>query len=108
MSTRPAPCGGGGGYRHELDDAGHLALLQALRTLRGMVVLCGYPCDLYDQQLPGWTRHETDARISGGRGTAIRTEVVWLNPACEAALAFQQGSLFSSLTAAAQADQPAA
>lgn len=98
----------GGGYRHELDDAAHLVLLQALRTLRGMVVLCGYPCDLYDQQLPGWTRHETDARISGGRGTAIRTEVVWLNPACEAALAFRQGSLFSSPNAAVQAEQTAA
>lgn len=83
-----------GGYRHELDDDGHRRLLEALKAVDGMVVLCGYPHPLYDQALPGWERRETSARISGGRGTSLRTEVVWLNPACSAALASAQGGLF--------------
>jgi len=83
-----------GGYRHELDDAGHRMLLETLQGVDGMVVLCGYPCDLYDDALDGWERHETAARISAGRGTGVRTEVVWLNPACSAALARSQGALF--------------
>lgn len=88
-----------GGYRHELDDAGHLALLGALQAVDGMVVLCGYRCDLYDDALRGWERHETTARISAGRGTGTRTECVWLNPACSAALAQSRGGLFEAALA---------
>tara|TARA_B100001105_G_scaffold95218_1_gene75758 strand:- start:787 stop:1575 length:789 start_codon:yes stop_codon:yes gene_type:complete len=84
-----------GGYRHELDDDGHRRLLQALQAVDGMVVLCGYPHPLYDEGLPGWQRHETTARISGGRGTSLRTEVAWINPACRAALASARGDLFA-------------
>lgn len=84
-----------GGYRHELDDAAHRALLAALQAVDGMVVLCGYPSPLYDFELDGWQRHETVARISGGRGTSMRTEVVWLNPACSAALDRSRGGLFA-------------
>lgn len=70
-----------------MDTADHVALLDALRGgVAGMVVLSGYASDLYDQHLPGWEKHTTTARISGGRGTALREEVVWLNPACSAAL----------------------
>lgn len=88
-----------GGYRHELDGAGHVALLDALQAVDGMVVLCGYPCDLYDDALHGWQRHETSARISAGRGTKLRTEVVWLNPACSAALRRASGGLFAEVAA---------
>lgn len=83
-----------GGYRHELDDDGHRRLLETLKGLSGMVVLCGYRSDLYDAALASWARHETTARISGGRGTSLRTEVVWLNTACSAALARSRGGLF--------------
>lgn len=60
----------------------HLALLDALQTVQGMVVLSGYPHPLYEDALQGWERREKNARISGGRGTAMRTECVWLNQAC--------------------------
>lgn len=92
-STRVA---GNRGYRHELSDADHLELLECLRGLRGAVVLSGYDSGLYEPVLQGWQRHETTARISAGRGTGLRTEVVWLNPVCVAGLARQraQGSLF--------------
>lgn len=74
-------------YRHEMTDADHLALLAHLAGLRGMVVLCGYDSDLYNDNLPGWKRHATAAYASGQRGAKVRTEVVWLNPACADALA---------------------
>ena len=78
--------GARGCYRHEMDDEDHLELLKALRQLCGMVVLCGYPSDMYNYELRGWERHTKLARISAGRGTSLRTEVLWLNPACADAL----------------------
>jgi len=85
-------------YTHELDDSQHSKLLAALLELEGFVVLSGYRSDLYDQTLDGWERHSTRARISAGRGTALREECVWLNPACSAALRQQsaQMDIFSS------------
>jgi DNA adenine methylase len=68
----------GGVYRHELDDAEHLELLQHLTALQGMVVLSGYPSPLYDDNLPGWQRIE---RAALADGALKRTEVLWLNPA---------------------------
>lgn len=88
-----------GGYRHELDDDGHGRLIDALKTVDGMVVLCGYDSDLYQTQLEGWEKFSTSARISGGRGTSLRTEVVWLNPACSAALQRSSGDLFAEVRA---------
>lgn len=70
-------------YRHEMTDVQHIELLNALLELEGMVVVSGYPCELYDDLLTGWQRHETSARISAGRGTATRTECIWLSPACQ-------------------------
>ncbi len=84
-----------GGYRHEMDDDAHRALLATLHDVDGMAILCGYPTDLYESQLAGWERHSTEARISGGRGTALRTEVVWINPACAAALQGTRADLFA-------------
>lgn len=70
-------------YRHEMSDADHVELLEALRALVGMVVLSGYPHALYDDALPDWMRVEREALADGARP---RTEVLWLNPACAAAL----------------------
>lgn len=73
-------------YRHEMDDAQHAELLATLNTLQGMVVLSGYPSELYTRALEGWTINTTSARISAGRGGDTRTECLWLNPACMDAL----------------------
>lgn len=83
-----------GGYRHELTDEDHEDLIAALLELDGMVVLSGYESDIYAAALPGWEVHTTDARISAGRGTLLRKEVVWLNPSCSAALSKSHGGLF--------------
>jgi len=68
------------GYRHEMTDDAHRGLAEVLRAAEGMVVLSGYPCDLYDQELySDWTRYECQAVADHA---AARTEVVWLNEAC--------------------------
>jgi DNA adenine methylase len=75
-------------YRHELTDEDHVALLRQLRLVAGMVVLSGYPHPLYDQALVGgWRRVETAAHADGARD---RTEVLWINPVCAAALEREQ------------------
>ncbi|MEE9872255.1 MAG: hypothetical protein PBV86_15925 [Delftia lacustris] len=52
-----------------------------------MVVLSGYPSELYERELAEWQVHTTGTRISAGRGTAVKTEALWLNPACQQRLA---------------------
>ncbi len=74
-------------YRHEMSDIDHVLLLGKLRDLVGMVVLSGYPNETYDHMLvakAGWGRFEREALADGARP---RIEVVWINPACAAALA---------------------
>lgn len=86
------------GYRHELDDAGHAALLQQLVGLCGMVVLSGYATALYDQALLGWLRVEKNTWADRGEA---RTEVLWLNPAAVAALEAQRRATHMPLFAEA-------
>jgi len=83
-------------YRHELTDADHAKLLQRLREVESMIVLSGYASDLYDLALSDWRR---DSIGTHADGAVDRTEVVWINPACAAALdregkAFKQSHLF--------------
>lgn len=88
------------GYRHEMSDSDHAEMLQALCSLEGMVILSGYPNDLYDNLLRGWRREDKRARISGGRGTAIRTECIWINHACQSARSAVQMSMLEAHHAA--------
>ncbi|TDV54436.1 DNA adenine methylase [Pseudomonas graminis] len=80
--TRYRGASNGRYYRHEMDDAEHRKLLSVLLELEGMVVLSGYPSELYSELLPDWSCYSTSARICAARGTANRTECIWLNPAC--------------------------
>jgi DNA adenine methylase len=86
-------------YTFEMDEAGHVALLTKLQALTGMVVLSGYASELYDTTLAPWRRIEIEAFADGMRP---RTEVVWFNPACGAALDAEAPRLFdlASLDAA--------
>lgn len=68
-------------YRHELSRGGHSKLLSLLRRVEGMVLLSGYPSELYDKRLKGWRRIEREALADGARP---RTEVLWINPAAVA------------------------
>ncbi len=72
----------------------HRELAELLHIAKGMVVLSGYPCDLYDLELyPGWKRV---ARKAFADGAKERTEVLWLNDACAAGL--EQHGLFRNIT----------
>lgn len=66
------------GYRFELTDEDHRKLAVTLRELTGMVVVSGYACPLYDEELfPDWQRVERNAFADGARD---RVEVLWLSP----------------------------
>lgn len=65
------------GYTHEMTDDDHRTLAAGLRALQGMVIVSGYACPLYDQELfAGWARYEIPALADGARE---RMEVLWLN-----------------------------
>lgn len=64
-------------YAHEMADAEHLALLDALDAHPGPVVLSGYRSQLYDERLTHWRRAERSVQDQKGR---MRTECLWLNP----------------------------
>lgn len=70
-------------YRHEMTMDDHAQLLAFVVTLKGMVVISGYPSALYDGALAGWHRIEREALADGARP---RTEVLWINPRAWAAL----------------------
>lgn len=62
---------------HEMTDDDHRRMALCLRGCRGMVVVSGYPCDLYDRELfSRWHRVERAALADGARK---RVEVLWLN-----------------------------
>lgn len=72
-----------GGYKHEFTDQDHVDLARQLHALQGMVVLSGYPSDLYDGLYPDWHQVERPALADGAKA---RTEVLWLNEAAHRSL----------------------
>jgi DNA adenine methylase len=83
-----------GGYAFEMTDTEHEDLAEVLGSLKGMVVLSGYRCAMYDRLFDGWRRAEIETHADGARD---RTECLWLNPACVAALG--HGPLFEGAAA---------
>jgi DNA adenine methylase len=92
LSTRTLDSAGRGYYRHEMTDADHAELLKLLKGLQGMVIITGYETELYRDTLREWRVESTSSRISAGRGTSLRTEILWMNETCQYAL---EESLFS-------------
>ena len=82
---------GGRMYQHEMTDADHTALLDALDAHPGPVVLSGYHCALYDDRLRHW--HTREKQVQAEKGNT-RTEVLWLNQVCIDRLGF--GPLFAA------------
>lgn len=73
-STRTSSCR----YRHEYGYSDHLDMLDVLKQASNagaMVMLSGYPNELYDEALPGWYTHTFQAMTRGG----VRTEKLWLS-----------------------------
>jgi DNA polymerase-1 len=68
-------------YTHEMSEADHRELLAVLKRCEGKVMLSGYPSELYDKALAGWTRHAFDLpnNAAGGAAKRRQTECVWCN-----------------------------
>lgn len=64
------------GYKFEMTDADHESLCTFLSTLKGMVILCGYPNAIYDS-----LKWECRQREAHADGASDRIECLWLNPA---------------------------
>ena len=76
-------------YAHEMTDNQHRELATVLHGCRGMIVLSGYHCELYEELFGGWPRIDRDFRTNGNAGR-LATESLWLNPATVDALARQE------------------
>jgi DNA adenine methylase len=68
-------------YRHEMTNTQHRELLDALRHVKGKVILSGYANALYDTMLPDWSRHTVNLpnNAAGGKEKRRVTEVLWCN-----------------------------
>lgn len=62
-------------YTFDLTTDQHVELLTRLRCLDAMVLVSGYPSDLYDHQLFSWSTREIQVMTRGG----VRTEKLWFN-----------------------------
>jgi DNA adenine methylase len=68
-------------YAHEMGKPEHARLLETIRACKGHVMLSGYPSEMYDRSLEGWTRHEFTLpnQAAGGKQKRRMIEVVWCN-----------------------------
>lgn len=85
---------GGKQYRHEMNEQDHLDLLAALLQHKGPVILSGYPSEMYDRELKGWSRID---RKSYNQNADQRTEVLWCNFEVGQISFFDGGSLCQDL-----------
>ena len=67
---------GGKQYRHEMSEQDHMDLLETLLKHKGSVILSGYPSEMYDRELKGWSRI---TRKSYNKNSDQRTEVLFCN-----------------------------
>lgn len=66
-------------YRHEMSDEQHRDLCAGLQQLRGMVIVSGYRCEIYDQAFAGWQRVDLQTHADGAKD---RIESLWMSPRC--------------------------
>lgn len=79
-------------YQHEMTDEQHREMAAVARVLKGMVVVSGYRCDLYDELFGDWRRVDKRVKVMGNQP---RVESLWLSPACCDALSHGR-TLFDS------------
>lgn len=63
-------------YRYEMDDEGHVELLDTLLNHKGFVIISGYDSELYNDKLKDWYRTETTCYT---QSATRKREVVWMN-----------------------------
>lgn len=64
-------------YKNELSDQDHINLSMLLKSLKGMVIISGYPSDLYDELYFGWKKVLKKTTAQNGKG---RIECLYLSP----------------------------
>ena len=84
LSTRDK----GTDYKYEMTDQEHIDLADILHKVKGLVVLSGYDCPLYDRLYSDWRKVAFKAFADGA---APRMECLWLSPRSEQGL---NGRLF--------------
>lgn len=67
-------------YGHEMTNAQHAELADALNAAKGMVAISNYPCDLMDKLYPAsrWRKVVAEAKTNHAT-KGVRTEVLWIN-----------------------------
>lgn len=67
----------GEAYAHEMNNDEHRELAEGLKRCKGQVIVSGYACALYDEELYStWRRVERQAHADGAKD---RVEVLWMN-----------------------------
>ena len=65
-------------YEHEMAEPDlHRGLADVLAGIKGMAVVSGYRCDLYDELFRGWARKDVVGR---DQRNSRRLESIWLSP----------------------------
>ncbi len=67
----------GSDYKHEMTEQDHVDLANFLRELKGMVIISGYPSELYDDLYKGWNVESKTGPLADN--AKIRTECLWMN-----------------------------
>jgi len=88
------------GYASEMTDDDHRRLAAFLHTLKGAVIVSGYPSPLYDELFAGWTRLQRSNRADKGN---TRVEVIWMRNV-DHGLFYTPPSVLSALEAHAAKD----
>lgn len=81
-------------YSHEMANDHHREFAELLYSLKGFVVLSGYPSALYEElfESKGWLRIDKAAKVLGG---ATKTECLWLSPRTAAELKLVSGEVIT-------------
>ena len=64
-------------YTHEMTDDDHRKLAEVLHQVKGMVILSGYPSELYQELYADW-RHISKTNTTNGNSQSV--EYVWISP----------------------------
>ncbi len=63
-------------YKHEMDDAQQIQMLESIMRSKAKIILSGYQSSLYDRYLKGWI---VDSTMCQTTSTAMAEEVIWMN-----------------------------
>lgn len=78
-------------YKHEMDEAGQILLLDLITKSRAKIIISGYDSDLYNRRLADWHRDSTQSQTTSAE---FATETIWMNyePPMEQYSIFQEGT----------------